>query len=51
MQMLSFIQDSSLGMSYLFDSILNFILLVGLIILILKLVKSDYKVDNDLKFA
>jgi oligosaccharide repeat unit polymerase len=41
MQMLTFIQDSSLGMSYLFDTILNFCILIILINIILKLLNRD----------
>jgi hypothetical protein len=41
MQMLSFIQDATLGMTFLFDSILNFVMFVTLIICIFRLITID----------
>ena len=42
-QMLSFVQDACLGMNYLFDSILNLIIFLVLIILVFRIVKLESK--------
>ena len=43
MQMLSFIQDATLGMAYLFDSILNFFIFLTLIFLVFRLINLERK--------